>query len=68
MSSDSKKEERKKFGLTEQTYEKLKNFSRLNGLKMRVVIDSMTDLVLQDADISKRVIELTIEKESERKQ
>ena len=64
MSSVNKKDDRKKFALTEQTYEKLKNFSRLNGLKMRMVIDSITDLVLEDEELSKRVIELTIEKQS----
>ena len=64
MSSVNKKDDRKKFALTEQTYEKLKNFSRLNGLKMRMVIDSITDLVLEDEELSKRIIELTIEKQS----
>ncbi|HEY8097570.1 MAG TPA: hypothetical protein VIE65_15990 [Methylobacter sp.] len=64
MSSDNKKEERKKFALTEQTYENLKNFSRLNGLKMRIVIDSMADVILQDEELSKRIIDLTIEKQS----
>lgn len=64
MSSDNKKEERKKFALTEQTYENLKNFSRLNGLKMRLVIDLMADVILQDEELSKRIIDLTIEKQS----
>lgn len=64
MSSDNKKEERKKFALTEQTYENLKNLSRLNGLKMRIVIDSMADVILQDEELSKRIIDLTIEKQS----
>ena len=64
MTSDNKKEERKKFALTEQTYENLKNFSRLNGLKMRLVIDSMADVILQDEELSKRIIDLTIEKQS----
>ena len=64
MTSDNKKEERKKFALTEQTYENLKNFSRLNGLKMRLVIDSMAVVILQDEELSKRIIDLTIEKQS----
>ena len=65
MPSANKKDDRKKFALTEQTYEKLKNFSRLNGLKMRMVIDSITDLVLENEELSKRVIERTIEKQSD---
>lgn len=65
MSSDNKKEERKKFALTEQTYENLKNFSRLNGLKMRLVIDSMAEAVLKDEELSKRIIDLTVEKQSD---
>jgi hypothetical protein len=40
----------------------LKNFSSLNGLKIRLVIDSMTDVVLQDGELNKRTIDLTVEK------
>jgi hypothetical protein len=40
----------------------MKNFSSLNGLKIRLVIDSMADVVLQDGELNKRIIDLTVEK------
>lgn len=64
MSSDTAKNNRKKIALDEQTYDKLKNFSRFNGLKTRKVVDSMVELVLQDETLSRRVIDLTRQQET----
>lgn len=50
--------DRKKVALNLETYEKLKNYSRFNGLKLRKVIDAMTELLLQDEALSQRVFEL----------
>lgn len=65
MSSDSSKLNRKKVSLNMQTYDKLKDFSRYNGLKLRLVLSAMADVVLQDEDLSKRVIEMTLENQPE---
>lgn len=64
MSADNVKIEKKKIALTEETYEKLKIFSRLNGLKLRIVVDSMVEITLKDEELSKRIIEMSSEKES----
>lgn len=64
MASDN---DRKKVALNADTYEKLKTFSRFNGLKLRKLIDSLADLVLKDEALSKRVIELTLENQADDK-
>jgi hypothetical protein len=64
MSTDNLKIEKKKIAVTEQTYEKLKQFSRYNGLKLRLTIDSMIDIILQDEELSKRIVQLTLDKET----
>lgn len=58
MSLESTKIEKKKINLSLDAYEKLKVFSRQNGLKLRLVIGSMVDVILEDETLSKRVIEL----------
>lgn len=65
MSSENSKLNRKKISLDMQTYDKLKDFSRYNGLKLRLVLNAMTEVVLQDEGLSKRVIELTLENQPE---
>jgi hypothetical protein len=59
MSLASTNIEKKKINLSLDTYEKLKSFSRQNGLKLRLVIDAMVDVILEDAALSNRVIELS---------
>ena len=63
--SEGTKIERKKISIDQPTYEKLKNFSRLKGLKLRLVVDAMVDLLLQDEQLGKRVVDLTVERESQ---
>ena len=62
MSSDKAKTEKKKIAINQDTYEKLKTFSRLHGLKPRLLIDAMLDIVQEDEALSKRVIDLTVER------
>jgi hypothetical protein len=64
MSLANTKNEKKKINLTLDTYDRLKDFSRLNGLKLRSVIDAMVDVILADAALSKRIIELSVEQET----
>ncbi|MCQ8130485.1 hypothetical protein [Methylomonas rivi] len=59
MSSD---DDRKKVALDDETYEKLKDFSRFNGLKLRKVIATLADLLVKDKVLSDQVIKLTLEK------
>ncbi len=59
MSADNAKAEKKKVALTQETYDLLKTYSRLNGLKLRLVIDSMVEIVLQDEALSKQVFDMT---------
>lgn len=67
MSSNNAKTDRKKIAVNEPTYEKLKTFSRFNALKMRMVIDALVDIVLKDEELSNRVVDLALEKESANK-
>lgn len=64
MTKSDEKFERKKVAINENTYETLKKFSRYNGLKLRVVIDVMTDMVLNDEVLAKEVINKVIERQS----
>ncbi len=59
MSSDSAKAEKKKVALSQETYDLLKTYSRLNGLRLRLVIDSMVEIVLQDDALSQQVFDMT---------
>lgn len=60
----SSKDDRKKISINLETYDKLKNYSRYNALKLRLVVDAMMDVVLQDEELSKRIIESAEQKES----
>lgn len=66
MSADKAKDEKKKVALNVDTYEKLKTFTRSKGLKLRVVIDVMTDLLLNDEALSAQIIEATQQKQTEK--
>ena len=59
------KDERKKVPLNIETYNTLKDFSRYNGLKLRIVLDAMTDIMLANEEINKRVVELAIVKSAQ---
>jgi len=67
MAKDNLKPEKTKVSVTKETADYLKAFSRLNGLKMRLVIDSMFDVILQNDELSKQVVDLTLEKGGENK-
>jgi hypothetical protein len=60
MSFDNSTSDRKKVPVDKHTYEQLKNFSRFNGLKLRVVLAVLTDLLTQDEILRQRVIEKAI--------
>ncbi|WP_347989299.1 hypothetical protein [Methylomonas sp. AM2-LC] len=62
--TDSMKTERKKISVDKPTYDQLKTFSRLNGLKMRLVVESMVSLVLEDEQLSARIVDMAIAKEN----
>jgi predicted metal-binding protein len=66
MSSDSSKAEKKKVAITQETYEILKTYSRLNALKLRLVIDAMVEITLADEVLSKRVFDLALAKEADK--
>jgi predicted metal-binding protein len=66
MSSDSSKAEKKKVAITQETYEVLKTYSRLNALKLRLVIDAMVEITLADEVLSKRVFDLALAKEADK--
>lgn len=51
------REERKKVALNIETYNALKQFSRYNGLKLRMVLEAMTEVMLTDSSVSQRVVE-----------
>lgn len=65
MAPDKSKKERKKVALDQDTYDKLKTFTRFNGLKLRLTVDAMLDLVLEDETLRNQVIDLTNKKASE---
>ncbi|MBD9357470.1 hypothetical protein [Methylomonas albis] len=64
MSSEKSKDDRKKVALNKETFKTLNTFSRLNALKLRLVVDSMVDVVLSDEYLCSRVIALAAEKET----
>lgn len=59
------KDERKKVPLNVETYNTLKHFSRYNGLKLRIVLDAMTDVLLTNEELSKKVVDLAIVKSAQ---
>ena len=54
----------KKIKVNEQTYQKLKNFSRQNGLKLKHVLATLSDIVYEDNELGKRVVELSLQQDS----
>jgi hypothetical protein len=54
-------DERLKTVLTTQTYGKLKDFSRFNGLKLCKVLDTFAYLLMHDEELRNKVIALTLE-------
>lgn len=64
MFLEKTKEERKKVSLNKETCKKLNTFSRQNALKLRWIVDSMVDIVLNDATLTNRVIDLAAKKQA----
>jgi hypothetical protein len=64
MSSEKTKDDRKKVALNKETFKTLNTFSRLNALKLRLVVDSMVDIVLSDKYLSSQVIAIAVEKQT----
>ncbi|PPD33686.1 MAG: hypothetical protein CTY19_07015 [Methylomonas sp.] len=65
MSLNQIHSDQKKVTLNHHTYEKLKNFSRLNGLKLSAVIDAFAVLLSEDDLIKEHIIKLVIKNQSE---
>ncbi|MGR8931713.1 MAG: hypothetical protein ACU836_13820 [Gammaproteobacteria bacterium] len=63
MASDNAKIEKKKVALNQNTYDRLKDFSRFNGLKLRLVVDTLVELLESDETLSQQVIERTLAKQ-----
>ncbi|MEY4720207.1 MAG: hypothetical protein RL563_2825 [Pseudomonadota bacterium] len=64
MAAHYDKQVRKKVALDEETYKRLKDYSRFNGLKLRMVIESFADLLEEDQSLSQRITEKTLIKQS----
>lgn len=64
MTAEKLKKNRKKVALDMETYEKLKIFTRFNGIKLRCAVDTLVDLMLQDEALGKRVTELSLQKQA----
>lgn len=63
MASSDAKIEKKKVALNLQTYETLKDFSRFNGLKLRLAMDTLVELLMRDEALREQVIALTLAKQ-----
>lgn len=63
MTAEKLKKNRKKVALDMETYEKLKTFTRFNGVKLRCTVDTLVDLMLQDEVLGKQVVELSLQKQ-----
>jgi hypothetical protein len=59
------KTERKKISVDKAIYDQLKTFSRLNGLKMRLVVESMVSVVLENEQLSTRIVEMALVEEND---
>ena len=68
MAVETLKKDKQKVSMTVDTYDKLKTVSRLNGVKMRLMIDAMVDLILQNEALTQRIIDAAIAKEAEEDQ
>lgn len=65
MSAENTKNDRKKVALNLQTYDKLKTFTRFNAVKLRLTLDAMVEIMLQDEALAKRVLEKALETQTE---
>ena len=63
MASEEVKTAKKKVALNVSTYNKLKDFSRFNGLKLRLVLDTFVELLERDETFRQEVVSLTLAKE-----
>lgn len=64
MTSDKLKKNRKKVALDMETYEKLKTFTRFNGVKLRCTVAALVDLMLQDEVLEKQAVDLSMQKQA----
>ncbi|MGY6277747.1 hypothetical protein [Methylomonas sp. MgM2] len=48
-----------------ETYQKLKDFSRFNGLKLRLVVDTLVEVLERDEALREQVIEATLAKQDQ---
>lgn len=65
MAADNQSKERKKVAVNEETYDLLKNFSRFNGLKLRVVLDALAEMISENEVLAEQVVRLALKKQSE---
>jgi len=65
MSADKSKQDRKKVALNEDTYNKLKTYTRSNGVKLRIVIDAMIDRMLEDESLSAQIVATSLQRQAD---
>ena len=65
MNDDTVKLELKKVPLDEETYDKLKVYTRLHGVKLRLVIDAMIEKILDDQGLSDAIVAEALRKQQQ---
>lgn len=63
MNDDPAKLDLKKVPIDEETYAKLKVYTRLHGVKLRWVINAMIEKILKDQGLSDAIIAEAIKKQ-----
>lgn len=64
MAQKDAQPDRIKIEINANTFDTLKNFSRLHGLKLRVLVDVMTNAILSDEALSIQVINKAVEQQT----
>ncbi len=59
------KPDKKKIAVTKPTYEVLKDFSRFNGFKLSLVIETLTEILSNDEEFRTRIVDMTKQKQAE---
>jgi len=65
MAADKQAKERKKVAVNEATYDLLRNFSRFNGLKLRLVLDALAEMISENDVLAEQVVRLALKKQAE---
>ena len=65
MAANKVVKEHKKIAVDETTYEILKTFARFNGLKVRVVLKTLAEMVTENEEFGKQVVELAVKKQAD---